>query len=286
VSVQHFQSLTECWIGPGFFDNGSRSMSSEESIFQGKNWTLSLIQAGFSRSTAHSAIAFLSNESHVSRAPWQRGVTLHCGARIDMRRVNELPSSEATMDAVLHALLYLGPDGPLSPKDFALVNFGLHSEWRGVHAVRLETWWAKEHARRRAPHLLWRQASPQHWPSQKWGMYSAELAKRSTQCSALDEAAVKKQRHSWSLLQPRTLPSEWGSLLPVYDATVQRFDEHPPLKTPHTQTGSTNASRGLLHPAAEAPSGEDCTHYCEPSSVFRLWTQVTLAFIRSLTNHG
>jgi hypothetical protein len=82
----------------------------------------------------------------------------------------------AGIRALMHLLLYVGPVR-LGFNDTVVMSMGLHYHNAGSLVTTMQTifeWWAKEHAAGRAPRLLWRETSPQHFATQDGRFHISE----------------------------------------------------------------------------------------------------------------
>uniref|UniRef100_A0A7S0IKD2 Uncharacterized protein n=1 Tax=Calcidiscus leptoporus TaxID=127549 RepID=A0A7S0IKD2_9EUKA len=211
--------------------------------------------------------------------------------------------------AALHLLLYLGPPkSRLGYDDVVVLNFGLHY-WTDLSEQMREllSWWTAERAARRAPRLLWRETSPQHFQGYG-GLYSGDQAKWTSarhakafadsdgeseattyQCRALTTSealatyrADRGNNAVWPLALPHSGNSSWVGVLPVFWPTVPLQTEHPLIYWYDPE--SRKPGHGAV--LRSNPGGEhvvylpDCTHYCNPGSSLRLWTQMLVSHMR------
>jgi len=268
VSKQMYAHL-RCYLGLE-----GPSDPADESVVPDATWVASLVAAGFTPSTANSTVAFFLDAAPQHVPLWRRGLRLGCGSRIDYRRLDSLPHTASSAEAALHALFFLGPER-LSRSDIALVNFGLHSDWRPMDASRLRVWWSARQGM--APFLLWRVTSPQHFPGGDGSGKFTAGAEKGSACVAVDDHGGRVQRHVWAAKEPKGL-QPWGRLLPVFMPSLSRHDEHP-LVGYRERDGTLSGVR-VVSPIdnATAARGQDCTHYCQPSSTLRFWVQLLLAY--------
>jgi hypothetical protein len=301
VSLQHFNFVRGCVLG----------CSSGEGVVEGSDWMAQLQAANHSKKAAERAIGFVMWWG----AQWRSAACTHRGGgRIDARRLDELPrEGSGVIAAAMHLLLYLGPAGSaLGYDDVVVLNFGLHF-WTNLDAQMSEmlAWWRAERAARRAPRLLWRETSAQHFAGYG-GLYSCSQAKWTSQehverfaCSGADAARNVEPRHTlqcrtlaheeaaatyradrgalavWRLALPESSDSSWVGVLPTFWPTVPLEEEHP-LQfwywTPARQPG-----HGVLQNGSCLP---DCTHYCNPGSALRVWTQMLVSHVRAWKRDG
>jgi hypothetical protein len=285
-SRQHYDSVSTCYLrctGPS-----ELAFKQLPDDLPDESWASHLVEeGGFASAAAHAAVAHLNTTAGANI--WHRvGQKSHLGpeckhgsiaAFVDYRRVNLLPTDPAHVAAVMHALLYLG-HRRLGYEDVVVMNLGLHyhaesNNRRHMLAPALEAmvkWWAAERAAGRAPLLLWRETGPQHfntsdggWPSPGEGA----LGMPQSRCAPLHGAKAARRIHSeisTNTMQRAATLYGWIGVMHIFSPSAVRLDEH---------------SRVRFAPAYAMWT--DCTHYCEPSSVLRLWIQVLLAALLSVT---
>ena len=299
VTWDHFNYVGRCIMGCNSrLDQNSRHrrLTLKDARYQ-EAWRNELLAAGYSNFTADTAIFFMrlaNAKEHVFE-----GCDTERGGHVDIRSLNYLPGSNTRdpdlMGAVLHGLLYIGFAGPsghqlnsrsMGPGDIVVMNLGLHDKHRDLHKqipMVLE-WWKRERAAGRAPRLLWRQASPQHW--------NASMGKFRTFQDILNTAAGGADCQPPSASAADALPmydqgvsdlvrhaGDFADVLPVFAATWLRPDEHPSLKYFELPAMSQKA-------LAANRTYQDCTHWCSPGSVPRFWTQAIMRWLVSEVSDG
>ena len=266
-------------------------------------WYEELTKAGYNNVTAAHAIEYMrlnNGKEHV----YEGCSTLH-GGHVDVRSLNMLPgqglgSDRDLMRAVLHGLVYIGyaADGSrinkiqrrkldsssMGPSDVVLLNFGLHVTANdSFHAqmVQVLDYWAGERTAGRAPQLLWRQGSPQHWPTPFGQFRSLDDVGRIKGCQQLPKEVAADALPSYdrgvSDLFRRPEYGAWADVLPLFVATWERVNDHPKLHN--------LAHIGLRGTALNRTDVYDCTHFCSTGSTTRFWTAALLRWLR-LSNRG
>ena len=266
------------------------------------DWRQNLIDAGFSSRTADRAIHTLrvgaqgelplSGCSTDTGAATQyhrdgsmiRNTGVNAPAHIDFRRLNSFSNTRgAEVEALMHLLLYIGPVR-LGFNDTVVMSMGLHYK-NNVAALEMTMqtifdWWGKERTAGRAPRLMWRETSPQHFATDD-GMYkSADDIITTRQCRT-DLIATQQSYpdHNFS----RRFVAPWFHVLPTFAPTLTRDDEHV-LMRPGSNPLNARATKNLFLQHNESTNAQrpDCSHYCLPSSAMRFWTQVVLSWTRVL----
>ena len=313
VTSDHYQYLTRCVLNCSFetMHVGTLKLSDKATAEELKRY---LTVRGFQKDVAHWALKLLQA---ASKDGYATGCTLESGGRVDFRRVNALPvntsrrghgSHREIVAAIWHTLLYWS--GPaLNKDDVVLINFGLHDYGKlRAQVGDVLRWWAAEEATGSAPRLLWRQTSPQHWPTSPLGAFSSfeDVAQTASMpCrahEARDEQGVDlagaafrlyDKSVSEAVLQASSSSHElgdgsgsrdrgaahrrWADVLDVFAATAERAEDHPRLTKGSLPVKSVE--RTLRVNSTEAALLADCTHYCIPGSVLRFWTQALLAWL-------
>ena len=310
----HYQYLTRCVLGCTYEEMRVNTISPAADE---KHWNISLGAAGFSTDARFWALKSLRLAS--GKEWFAKGCRLEGGGRIDFRRVNFLPQNVARpgggtyrelLAALLHTLVYwpgYKQGLPLSGDDVVMLNFGLHEGADLPQKMSdLLRWWAAEGTR--APRLLWRQGSPQHWPASPLGAFrdlSDVIETKSRPCLAQDVDVEKAQElydanvsklvreagrqgrggggggiasggggssSSGSHSGTSSARQRWANVLDVFTATWQRDDDHANLVEGSLAIKNLARTFGLN----ASYSLPDCTHYCIPGSVLRFWTQALL----------
>ena len=303
VSLAHYRYLTGCVL------NCSNPTQPITSRMQ-RQWSHELAKTGHDAHAIEWATKLLkvaaAKDGHASGCAVGRG-------RVDFRRVDVLPGTErwhkhntthaAVVAAFMEVLISLPADRALSRRDIVLINFGLHlsHKLRGMVLGMLK-WWQSFQS---APRLLWRENSPQHWPLAPNGKYRAHADVRATAsapCKAVPESLGSSQAAADTLayydqnvsstvrqlalaMRSATRASRSDttlnhaprfSVLPVFAASWERHEDHPPL-----HDGALSLSVKQMA-ELRGPNGthlEDCTHQCVPGSTLRFWTQTLLAWL-------
>ena len=254
-----------------------------------EEWKESLMNAGFSGKTSSTALHYLRMER--GKEDFHSGCSVpEVGGHVDYRRVNRLGSprdpgrtlTNATA-AILHALVYLPHAwGTLTPHDVVLMNFGIHRDLhiQGRMRAVLE-WWSRERRARRAPRLLWRQTSPQHWKS-PLGIFrdyeqdgvvanrcSIQLGAHRDEAFAAFDLNVTAAIRAWGV--------SWAAVLPTFGVTWDRSEDHAKLKPGATEERGTVVARMIERYRASGSTLMDCTHNCPTGSVVTFWTQALTA---------
>ena len=201
--------------------------------------------------------------------------------------MNALPASPRTIRAVMHLLLYVGPV-KLGFNDTVVMSFGLHYKGRSA-ARQLEAavaevlnWWASERAAGRAPRLLWRPTSPQHFATETGLFLNFSNITTTTQCRAdltmKDVDGAYPDHNFTARFQEQ---QAWFNVLPVFAPSLERHDEHPMMQGGSTPLSVTQLGRLFQEANVTDRRRPDCSHFCTPSSTVRLWSQVLLAWLFS-----
>ena len=212
-------------------------------------------------------------------------------ARVDFRRINGFTSMNSKeLWGLMHLLLYVGPV-TLGFNDTVIMSVGLHygSSARVLeeHMQTILEWWAIERAAGRAPLLLWRETSPQHFATADGMFRSYEDLVRTRQCRHdLEGVAVRSSYPDHNVTRRFHAPwfhAPWFHVLPTFAPTVARNDEHCLMK-PGSNPLSQKALGALFIRNNESAHAKrpDCTHYCLPSSTMRFWSQVMLSWTQSV----
>ena len=289
LALDQYRHLARCVL------NCSSQEVQPRNINQGNlQWTeqmdAELRAAGFDSHVAHNAHRFLGSTS--AKEAEAEGCALEHGGRVQFRRINQLPDAvsnkSALVAALMHILLLSPSTTALTRRDLVVMNVGLHrSDSLPVAHAAMVRWWAEQRRTRPdgAPRLLWRQVSPQHWPTAPVGMFRSlddVMATRNQTCRAAepstDEALQLYDMNVSAALQAlRASEGEdrsWADVLPTFHATWARSDDHPRL--------TSGALSGSFTRSASRMAGlSDCTHFCATGSVLRFWSQALLAWIRT-----
>ena len=293
------------------FGNGTRRCNAPESIprqlifnFAGSlrwDWRQAILDAGFNPRVAdrtmrswHESCGSEVPTSGCSTAVGQasqfhpNGTLIRATgtAHVDFRRVNLFPVSEQETRALLHLLLYVGPV-KLGFNDTVVMSMGLHYNSAAVLEGAMRNvlrWWAAERAAGRAPRLLWRQTSPQHFATSDGRFSSYRDLVTTRQCQAnLTAAQVAENYPDYNFTRAFRSYHRWFQVLPTFAPSLDRHDEHSRLQAGSTSL-SEKATGDLFRAANESRKAvrPDCTHFCMSSSTIRFWTQAMLSWIRSL----
>jgi hypothetical protein len=302
VSWDHFHYVARCVLGcsPELDHHAnSHRLSLKDARLRGL-WRNALIKAGFEENIADNAIAFMrmnNGKEHIFE-----GCDTVLGGHVDVRHINRMPARGAMQRnvtrAILYGLVHIGFDqesrsqlrdldhNSMAATDIVVLNIGLHVSPELVGQIsHVLDWWKDEHNARRAPRLLWRQTTPQHWAA-PFGQYrtAADINSTGSECKPAVNVqaadALPKYDMGISDLVRRTANTtdDWVGVLPVFAASFARFDEHPPLRF-WGNLGLRGSTNDLVSENGTARVS-DCTHWCTPGSVPRFWTQ---ALVRWLT---
>ena len=304
LSSDHYKYLTRCVLNCSYEEMRPGTIVLKHTQRQ---WASALAAAGHEPDAIEWALKHLRAQD--AKEGYASGCAVGRGGRVDFRRINQLPGAErwwkhnTTHDkvtaAVMHALLYL--PSRLTSRDVALVNFGLHQTNKLPAMVgAMLRWWQKAAASGSGgapPRLLWRQASPQHWPNAQAGQfrsYADVLATATESCRAAPTklsddrglAAAALARYDLNV-SAAIAASELASARPpaagvldVFTATWERVDDHPSLFN-----GALALSSRQMDDLRGRANGSlaDCTHYCLPGSTLRFWTQALLWWLVEYT---
>lgn len=275
--------------------------------------TSRLRAAGYDALTANLTSRGL--RGNAGRAPWgfnscsrPRISASETGFTVDYRRMERLPPpGSGQIAATMHALAYFGP-APLRFEDVLVLNVGLHyapNEQRELHSAVEEAlvWWSAERAAGRAPALLWRETTPQHFQGEGGFFPTDGLATVSSplrltrECRSLSEEEVSRRGAAGkpliSLLRERGV-----RVVDVFRPLASRSDEHPLMyyESPDRRSSLWKSlrARAQQQPREHDANGSaatlppDCTHFCGPSSSLRFVARAVLAAVaeQSITNSG
>ena len=281
VTSDHYHHLTACLMNCNA-SHPRRQWFMRFADSKNKNaWVRALVQAGYSTGDANAAIRHMG--ANIGKDGYKGGCALGSG-HVDYRRLNLLnnPAAPNVTRAIFHALLYLS-SRPVTSSDVVVINFSLHGSLatRGVlrrqMAIVLD-WWAEQRRAGRAPMLLWRESSPQHWAGPFGAFRSfADGDGLSEQCTAHAHAQAAFARHSYDANVSADIHEaahDWAQVLPVFTATWPRVDDHPLARV------GALGGKGWREEARLANhSYMDCNHFCVPGSVNRFWNQALLSWL-------
>ena len=304
LTLDHYQYLTRCVLGCKFEDMRTGTIDISLAKQSKAAFDRDLTSAGYSADARFWAHLILRQAA--GKDGWARGCKLEGGGLIDFRRFNSLPANTTRpgggsyreiLAATLHALMRW-PAPSLRRDDVVVLNLGLH-EGPDLYEKMMDVlnWWRGEGER--APYLLWRQGSPQHWQASSSGRFHnlSDVA-RGRPCHArpMDEQSNRLEdafaaydfNVSKLVLEAsdrvgggRSVRRRWTSVLDVFTATWSRDDDHPRLVEGSLPVRHLAKTFGL----DETHSLPDCTHYCIPGSVFRFWSQALLVALHSHSLH-
>lgn len=284
VTADYYKYLTRCVLGC------ESNATNQFSLAHGSTRDLynrSITVAGYDSDAAFWAINILRPAA--GKEPYELGCALEGGGRVDFRRVNSLPDMrprpgragpQAVLGAVLHSLLYL-PEPPLRSDDIAMLSFGLHRDiGLGVKMAAVLRWWESEGTR--APRLVWRQSSPQHWPLAPLGSFRGfddvlPTATHGCRADGLMEDAFAHYDLNVSalVLEARNRHGRrWADVLDVFAASWPRAEDHPRLTEGSLPLHSLASRFGT-----NMTKLTDCTHWCIPGSLYRFYTQAIGAWL-------
>ena len=177
----------------------------------------------------------------------------------------------------------------MGASDVVVMNLGLHDDPRKGYAdlpmqipPALE-WWRQERAAGRAPRLLWRQATPQHWNTPMGKFQTHEDVTRTAITTKVgcqpprEGAADAFPLYDQGVSDLVRRSGDWADVLPIFAATWARYDEHPPLKL--WETRYPKQVQDSAHWRAANQTFRDCTHWCLPGPVPRFWTQALMRWL-------
>ena len=291
LSADHFTYLTRCLLGCNETYPLKQTTISLAVPRDRHKWLRGLKDAGFENKTSEEAI-FRLRQRHGD--VWYRsGCNIGSnGGHVDFRRLDLFPSDGETsrhtnqtskhprlVEAMIHALVHLGgigtPPREWRSSDIVMMNLGLHPDaWLPQHMDRVLSWWAKGRAVRQAPRFLWRQISPQHWAAPHGKYRTIGDVFNTTRCTQPDASESISSFLLYDRNITRLVEQAGADVLPIFNATWSRSDNHPPLRK-----GSVRLRNSAFDRAFANRTVYDCTHYCSRGSVLRFWTQALVSWL-------
>ena len=212
------------------------------------------------------------------------------------RRMNKLPDHPGIVRAVMHLFLYVGPVN-LGYNDTVVMSFGLHYHNRADQLTRAVAavleWWFEERAAGRAPQLLWRPTSPQHFatPTGQFEKYDDIVTTTACRTDLTMAETGSVYPDSNFSMRFRDIDTAWRNVpgrrpffhvLPGFAASLARHDEHPLMVQGSNPLSAREIDKLFRSANVTDRRRPDCSHFCTPSSTIRLWSQIILAWLHHI----
>lgn len=285
LTKDHYTYITRCLL------NCSISQPVRQTLLAPtKRWIQLLKRAGFDGNVSSEAVTRL--QKHHGDEWYYSGCDVGTSGHVDFRRLNQFPGSSLTskhpqlVAAMMHCLVNFRDlirgtrhERALGSSDVIFMNVGLHRDAAMRQRVDDVVSWF-EHARQLAhptPRLLWRDTSPQHFMAPNGRFRTAQDVLATTQCRQLPDGNRTTAQHFYGQNVTARVLGRHGSVLPIFDATWARADDHPPLRLGAIRVRASSFNRSF-------GGRSDCTHYCITGSVLRFWTQALIAWLQESTD--
>lgn len=290
LTQHHYEFITGCLLDCNHSYPQRQPMVIMKDPRVRRAWMSYLKGVGYQETDINGAFGWLRQNN--GKEVHHLGCHTRSGGHVDFVRINRLHPSGNQLNnvvaAMLHALVYLPTmqeaKRAMTPRDLVVMNFGIHRDLDIAQKVSaVLDWWSAERAARRAPHLLWRQTSPQHWPGPRgvfrgFGDLEESVEHCTTQpASQLEDAFADYDLNVTALIRERNVA--WADVLPTFRATWERVDDHPPLRVGMISMSGSQTDQMILRAQARNNTLVDCTHVCFTGSVAHFWTQALVAHL-------